>query len=92
MDTVGPERERGLDVVVDDEREPGLAAERVDGAADLDQLIGRGALAPQLDHGCTGVARLERPLRVLDERVEPHASPMRARPSSVAGSSAASAS
>jgi hypothetical protein len=46
VNAVGGERKRRLHVVVDDEEQTRLAAERVHRTAALDQLCRRGALAP----------------------------------------------
>ena len=85
MHAVGAERERRVDVVVDDERD----TERVEARAALDDLGGR-RLHAQLHDGGAGVDRPARRLEIGDERVHPH--DVRALSSSVAGSSAASAS
>ena len=85
MHAVGAERERCVDVVVDDERHAEIRKAR----AARDDLRSR-AFDAQLDDGGAGrdgpLGRLE----VGDERVHPHA--VRALASSVVGSSAASAS
>src|SRR5262249_50805848 len=82
---VGAERDRGLDVVVHDERRRELA----EAGAARDNLVRR-RLDAELDDGR---ARLDRPPRrreVGHERVHPHVT--FARPSRVSASSAASAS
>jgi hypothetical protein len=85
VDAVGVERERRLDVVVDDEGRLELA----EAAAALDDLVGR-RLHAELHHGRAGRDCPSRRLEVGHDRVHPHVT--RARPSSVSGSSAASAS
>ena len=85
MHAVGAERERRVDVVVDDERDTELGEAR----AALDDLGGR-RLHAQLHDGRAGGDRTARRLEIGDERVHLH--DVRALASSVAGSSAASAS
>ena len=85
MDAVGAELERRVDVVVDDEGRP----EPAEAPPARDDLGGR-RLHAQLDDGGAGLDRPPRRLDVLDDRVHPHVT--RALASSVAGSSAASAS
>jgi hypothetical protein len=78
--------DRSLDVVVDDEGD----AELLEAAAATHDLVGGPALDAQLhDRRARGDGPARR-LEVGDDRVHPHR--VRARPSSVAGSSAASAS
>ena len=85
MDAVRAERDRRLDVVVDDERRCQVA----EPAAAGDDLGGR-RLHAQLDDRRAGLDRAPRRLEVLDDRVHPHVT--FALASSVSGSSAASAS
>ena len=73
MDAVGAERDRRLDVVVDDEGRAELAK----GLPGRDDL-GRRVLQPQLDDGRAALDRRARGLEVLDERVQPHAIDARA--------------
>ena len=75
MDTVRAERERGLDIVIDDER----GVERAEGAADRDQLFRRGALQPQPDDRRTRVDGPPGGVEVGDDRMEDHE--CRSRPS-----------
>jgi hypothetical protein len=83
---VGPKPDRGLDVVVDDERDAQVA----EPSPHLDQLLGRGTFAAELDDSGAPLDGPARRLEVLDECVQLHE--IRARSPSVAGSSAASAS
>ena len=85
VNTVGPERDRCFDVVVDDERDAGPRAEVPEGPTFLDELRGRKILQPQLDQSRAAVDRGPGDLVVVDERVQDHVS--FARSSSVAGSS-----
>ena len=79
------ERQRGIDVVVDDERDAELGEPR----STLDDLVRR-PLHPQLHDGGSGCNGSACRLEIGDERVHLH--DVRAFASSVAGSSAASAS
>src|SRR5438105_15629429 len=86
MDAVRGEPDRGLHVVVHDERHRQLA----EGPADFDELVGRRTFAAELHDGGASRDRDLRRLEVLDDRVQPHST--LARTSSVSGSRAASAS
>ena len=90
MDAVGAEHQRRLDVVVDDKRHAVARAQAPRRAAALDRVELRNVFQPPLDHGCTAVDRAPRGFEIGHDRMQPHV--IRARPSSVAGSSAASAS
>ena len=68
VDAVGPELERRLDVVVDDERR----VELPERPPDLDQLRRRRALQAQLDDGRAAGDRGLRGREVLDDRVHSH--------------------
>jgi len=71
-----------LDVVVHHEQRRQLA-ER---PSALEELFGRRAFHTQLDDGRAILDRAARGLHVVDEDVQPHASSIRTRASSVAGS------
>ena len=88
MHAVGAERERRLDVVVDDERDARRARGVGDSAAPLDDLASRQVLEAQLDHGRAAFDRTPRRLGVLDDAVELHASEMLRAGSSASGVSA----
>ena len=85
MHSVGLERERGLDVVVDDEWNADLAAGGENGAAPLDHFERRAILESKLDHRRAAFRSDARRLGVLHDRVELHASSRFARASSRSG-------
>ena len=89
VDAVGPERERRLDVVVDDEGRAGSVAEAAGRRLD-DLRVGASLSRSWMTVAPPSTARA-RGLEVLDDRVQPHSSTF-ARASSVSGSSAYSAS
>ena len=74
MDSIRPEGERRLDVIVDDELHPGLATGCQDGPASLDDVVESGVFQAELDHGSPPAAATHAVGGVLDDRVEPHAS------------------
>ena len=82
----GAANDRGVNVVVDDERR----GERAEPVPTVDEFVRRRALEPELNDRRARTHGALRRGEVLDERVHSHAK--RARSSSAAGSSAASAS
>ena len=86
VDAVGSERDRRLDVVVDDERDGGVRAQLPERQALLDQLGGGEVFQAKLDERRAAVDRGARDIEVVDEGVQDHAT--LARSSRVAGSSA----
>src|SRR5512132_3380186 len=87
VDTVRVERDRGLHVVVDDERR----ADPAEPGAPGDDLLGGRSFEPQLDDRGAALRGAARSLEIADERVKPHSS-VRARSSNVSGSRLYSAS
>src|SRR5207237_487595 len=83
VDAVRAEDERGLDVVVDDER----GAQRTEACAARDDLAGRRLHSQLYDRGAGGDGRARR-LQVVDDRVHPHST--FALASSVSGASTVS--
>ena len=85
-----PQHQRSVDVVVHDERDTVTRTEAPRRAAPFDDIDAWHVLEPPLDHRRSTFDREPRGLELVDECVQPHE--IRARPSSVSGSSAASAS
>ena len=92
MNTVGPQEERSLHVVVDDEWDAVARAEASRRTSSLDDVEPGNVLQAPLNHGRATLDGKPRRLELVDDRVQLHAAAMLARSSSVAGSSAASAS
>jgi hypothetical protein len=86
------QRYGGLDIVVDDERDSGLARDGHDGPASLDEIERAESFDAQLDDRRASLCGDPSGLLVFDDAVQLHASPMFRRWSSDSGVSAYNAS